>query len=125
MAVERAEKAGTGSGDVERVQKLLEDVVARAQAEVIERTRKEVELQERLKTSVEEKKFLLERLQYELDQAGERLRLRALVALPDGSRAHRAELSGPAGDGEALGQEAGRRLRAEAGAAFFAALADS
>ena len=60
----------------------------------------------------------------ELDQAGEKLRLRALVALPDGSRAHRAELSGPAGDGEALGQEAGRRLRAEAGAAFFAVLAD-
>jgi hydroxymethylbilane synthase len=60
----------------------------------------------------------------ELDGAGETLRLRALVALPDGSRVHNAELSGPAGDGEAIGQEAGRRLRAEAGAEFFAALAD-
>jgi hydroxymethylbilane synthase len=60
----------------------------------------------------------------ELDAAEERLRLRALVAQPDGSRVHRAELSGPVGDGEALGQEAGGRLRAEAGAAFFAALAD-
>jgi hydroxymethylbilane synthase len=57
----------------------------------------------------------------ELD--AERLRLRALVALPDGSRVHRADLSGPAADGEALGREAGRQLRAEAGADFFAALA--
>ena len=59
----------------------------------------------------------------ELDGAGEQLRLRALVALPDGSRVHRADLSGSVGDGEALGREAGRRLRAEAGAAFFTALA--
>ena len=59
----------------------------------------------------------------ELDGAGETLRLRALVALPDGSRVHHADLSGPVGDGEALGREAGRQLRAEAGAAFFTALA--
>jgi len=50
------------------------------------------------------------------------LRLRALVALPDGSRLHRVELKGAAGDGAALGREAGQRLRSEAGADFFAAL---
>ena len=47
----------------------------------------------------------------------------ALVALPDGSQVHHTDLSGSAGDGEALGREAGRRLRAEASAAFFTALA--
>ena len=59
----------------------------------------------------------------ELDPAGARLRLRALVAQPDGTLVHRAEESGGAGDAEALGREVGARLRGAAGPAFFAALA--
>jgi hydroxymethylbilane synthase len=58
----------------------------------------------------------------ELDAAGGELWLRALVAMPDGSRAHRAERRGPAGEAEALGRDAGAELRAAAGPAFFAAL---
>ena len=54
---------------------------------------------------------------------GAELRLRALVAMPDGSRAHRAERRGPAADAEALGRDAGAELRGAAGPAFFAALA--
>jgi hydroxymethylbilane synthase len=57
-----------------------------------------------------------------LDEAGRALRLRGLVALPDGTRAHRVELSGPAEDAAALGRDAGRALREAAGPAFFAAL---
>ena len=57
----------------------------------------------------------------ELD--GTELWLRALVAMPDGSRAHRAERRGPATDPEALGRDAGAELRGAAGPAFFAALA--
>ncbi len=51
------------------------------------------------------------------------LRLRALVVLPDGSQAHRAERRGPASEAAALGRDAGAELRAAAGPAFFAALA--
>ena len=54
--------------------------------------------------------------------AGETLTLRGLVALPDGSRLHRAEFSGPAADAALLGRAVGNALRAAAGAAFFAAL---
>ena len=50
----------------------------------------------------------------ELDGDGG-LRLRALVAAPDGSVIHRAERFGPVADGALLGQDAGRALRAEAG----------
>jgi hydroxymethylbilane synthase len=50
------------------------------------------------------------------------LRLRALVALPDGSQAHRAERRGTPGEAAALGRDAGAELRAAAGPAFFAAL---
>ena len=56
------------------------------------------------------------------------LRLRGLVAEPDGSRVHRSEASGPVTDiaeAEALGHAVGRELRAAAGEAFFAALADT
>ncbi len=60
----------------------------------------------------------------ELDEAGAGLRLRALVAMPDGSRVHRAERRGAASEAEALGREVGEALRAAAGPAFFAALAD-
>lgn len=48
-----------------------------------------------------------------------RLQLRALIARPDGSECLRAERSGPAGDGEALGRDAGEELRARAGPGFF------
>ncbi len=58
----------------------------------------------------------------ELDEAGEGLRLRALVALPDGSQAHRAERRGSAADAVALGRDVGAELRAAAGPAFFAAI---
>ncbi len=58
----------------------------------------------------------------ELEAGGAEMRLRALVALPDGSQAHRAERRGAAEDGAALGRDAGAELRAAAGPAFFAAL---
>lgn len=70
----RAREAGMAAGETEEVRGLLQDVVARAQEEVIDRTRKEVELRERLKTSLEEKKFLLTRLERSLREAGERER---------------------------------------------------
>jgi hydroxymethylbilane synthase len=50
--------------------------------------------------------------------AGE-LRLRALVALPDGSECHRTEVTGSRGGAEALGREAGERLKAAGGLSFF------
>lgn len=53
---------------------------------------------------------------------GESLQLRALVALPDGSLAHRTERAGAAADAARLGQDAGEALRAEAGPEFFAKL---
>jgi hydroxymethylbilane synthase len=57
----------------------------------------------------------------ELD--GDRLRLRALIAQPDGTRVLRAEREGAAGDAEALGRDAGTELKAAAGPDFFAMLA--
>jgi len=57
-------------------------------------------------------------------EPGGLLRLRALIALPDGSELHRAERRGPVGDGvgEAvdLGRTLGEALRAAAGPAFAA-----
>ncbi|MFQ5774297.1 MAG: hydroxymethylbilane synthase [Kiloniellaceae bacterium] len=61
----------------------------------------------------------------ETEDGGAALRLRALVCMPDGTRAHRAERRGPAREAERLGREAGEELRAAAGPAFFAALAAS
>jgi hydroxymethylbilane synthase len=58
----------------------------------------------------------------ELEAGGAEIRLRALVALPDGSQAHRAERRGSAAEGAALGRDAGAELRAAAGPAFFTAL---
>lgn len=55
---------------------------------------------------------------------GDALRLRALVAEPDGSRLFRAERRGPLCDAVALGADAGRELRALAGEDYFAALAE-
>ncbi len=49
----------------------------------------------------------------------ERLRMRALVSLPDGSECHRTEVEGTRAEAEALGQEAGNILRKDAGQAFF------
>jgi len=54
---------------------------------------------------------------------GETLDLRALICLPDGTRAHRATAQGSPADAERLGRAAGEELRAAAGPAFFAALA--
>ena len=73
-AREGAEEAQKESRDAERIQKMLEEVTARAQAEIIEQSRKEVELHERLRTSVEEKKFLITRMEKELAGATERER---------------------------------------------------
>jgi hydroxymethylbilane synthase len=51
--------------------------------------------------------------------SGGRLRLRALIALPDGSRAFREEETGPAADAASLGGEVGRRLLFAAGPDFL------
>ena len=56
----------------------------------------------------------------ELQDGG--LRLRALIAQPDGSACHRAEQSGNASDAEALGRAVGEELLAAAGPAFMASL---
>ena len=56
------------------------------------------------------------------ERDGETLRLRGLVAMPDGSAAHRAEESGPASDPDAIGETLGRRLREMAGPDFYKAL---
>jgi len=58
----------------------------------------------------------------ELRAEASALRLRALIALPDGSAVHRAERSGPCGEAEALGRAVGEALRAAAGPEFFAEL---
>lgn len=54
---------------------------------------------------------------------GERLRLRAFVATPDGRQLVRAEASGAAADAEALGVEVAAALRAKGADAVLAALA--
>jgi hydroxymethylbilane synthase len=48
------------------------------------------------------------------------LRLRALIARPDGSRVHRDERVGPAADAEQLGRDSGRHLKSLAGPDFLA-----
>jgi hydroxymethylbilane synthase len=58
----------------------------------------------------------------ELDGAGKTLRLRGLVALPDGSRVHAAETSGPIAAAESLGKALGEDLKAVGGPAFFTAI---
>ncbi len=50
------------------------------------------------------------------------LRMRALIALPDGSKAHNEEGSGGIADAEALGIELGQRLLAKAGPKFLRSL---
>ncbi len=66
---------------------------------------------------------LAETVGAESGEDGEEIRLRALVCMPDGSEAHRAERRGTIADAVALGRDAGAELRAAAGPAFFAALA--
>ncbi|MGH6891506.1 MAG: hydroxymethylbilane synthase, partial [Dongiaceae bacterium] len=51
---------------------------------------------------------------------GNALRLRALIALPDGSRVHRHEATAPARAAKKLGEEVGRTLKAMAGPDFLA-----
>jgi hydroxymethylbilane synthase len=51
--------------------------------------------------------------------AGAQIRFRGLIAKPDGSLSFDAELSGGASEAAALGRDAGRDLRARAGADFF------
>jgi hydroxymethylbilane synthase len=48
-----------------------------------------------------------------------RMRLRGLVARPDGAQVHQTEQVGPATDGDRLGREVGHELRARAGPRFF------
>jgi hydroxymethylbilane synthase len=55
--------------------------------------------------------------------SGARLRLRALVAAPDGTRMARAECSGAADDPEALGAQAARVLREQGADEILAAIA--
>ena len=56
---------------------------------------------------------------------GERLRLRGFVASQDGTQRVRAELTGDAGDPEALGAELAARLKALGAACILAALEDA
>ena len=58
----------------------------------------------------------------ELQDDDARLRLRGLIAMPDGSAAHDAEIEGAATAPEALGVALGETLRELAGPAFFASL---
>ncbi|MSO70224.1 MAG: hydroxymethylbilane synthase [Alphaproteobacteria bacterium] len=51
---------------------------------------------------------------------GNQLRLRALLATPDGRACHRAERRAPLADAARLGHELGEALKAEAGPGFFA-----
>jgi hydroxymethylbilane synthase len=50
---------------------------------------------------------------------GNRIRLRALIATPDGRAFHRADETAPASDAERLGRELGAMLKARAGPGFF------
>lgn len=52
----------------------------------------------------------------------DRLMLKALVAMPDGSALHRTTQQGPASDAARIGTEAGKALKKMAGRAFFDAL---
>ncbi len=62
---------------------------------------------------------------YAEHRPGGLLRLRALVAQPDGSRIFRDEGEGPAEAATELGRRVGGSIRAAAGEAFFAALQDA
>ncbi|MDR6755565.1 hydroxymethylbilane synthase [Mycoplana sp. BE70] len=55
---------------------------------------------------------------YAVSEAG-RIRFRGMILTPDGSRFHESEIEGPATDAAALGAEAGRVVREDAGTSFF------
>jgi hydroxymethylbilane synthase len=55
----------------------------------------------------------------EISADGRNLRLRSLIALPDGTAVRRDERQGSAADPAALGRTAGQRLKAAAEPAFF------
>ncbi|MDZ4738132.1 MAG: hydroxymethylbilane synthase [Rhodospirillaceae bacterium] len=59
------------------------------------------------------------------DIGGDRWRIRALLALPDGSEIHRIEDHADAAAAVMMGAELGRRLKAKVGAAFLARLETS
>ena len=50
---------------------------------------------------------------------GDVMRLRALIALPDGSQVHRQDATGTASDAAALGEQIGRKLKEMAGPDFL------
>jgi hydroxymethylbilane synthase len=50
---------------------------------------------------------------------GSGIAFRGIILTPDGSEAHEIALAGPVSDSAVLGREAGRRLRRDAGDAFF------
>jgi hydroxymethylbilane synthase len=50
---------------------------------------------------------------------GSGVAFRGMILTPDGSEAHEIALAGPVSDSAALGRDAGRRLRRDAGDAFF------
>lgn len=52
-----------------------------------------------------------------VDESG--IAFRGMILTPDGSEAHEIALSGPVSGSAALGRDAGRRLRRDAGDAFF------
>jgi hydroxymethylbilane synthase len=52
--------------------------------------------------------------------AGDVLRLRALIALPDGTRVHRQEATAAASEAKELGEQIGRKLKDMAGPDFLA-----
>lgn len=54
-------------------------------------------------------------------EGGGGMRLRALIARPDGTVIHRTERIGAAADGVAMGEDAGQELRITGGADFFTA----
>jgi hydroxymethylbilane synthase len=56
------------------------------------------------------------------ENSGERLRLRGFVGAPDGSRALRAEIEGPAAEAEALGTALADKLRAQGASDILARL---
>jgi len=56
--------------------------------------------------------------------AADQLRLRTVLALPDGTGVHRGERIGPSDESVAMGRDLGAELRGAAGPEYFAALAE-
>jgi hydroxymethylbilane synthase len=60
----------------------------------------------------------------QLDESGEKLRIRGIVAEPDGSQSWSGERTGSVATAEAMARDLGAELRSSAGEAFFEALAE-